>query len=71
MSTYEDKSPCIQGEFNFHYDPVTALYWKNSLVISGDASGEVCLWVFYNLFRMLINVRQFSIEKFTMNLLDS
>lgn len=68
VSTYEEKSPSIQGEFNFHYDPVTALYWRNSLAISGDAGGEVCLWVFYDTFRILINARQCLIGKFITSL---
>jgi hypothetical protein len=47
ITTFDENEPKIAGEFNFHYNPITSIYWKNSLVISGDSGGEVCLWVLY------------------------
>ena len=41
----ERESPPVVGEFNFHYEPVSSMIWHNSLAISGDCRGDVCLWV--------------------------
>lgn len=47
----KQEEPCVMGEFSFHYEPVSSILWKNSLVISGDSRGDVCLWVLIGLLR--------------------
>ncbi len=31
-----------------HKNPVLEFAWRNSLVVSGDKSGKMVLWVYYN-----------------------
>lgn len=39
ISACSGNSPVVESEFNYHYNPVTALYLRNSLAISADLAG--------------------------------
>lgn len=43
----------VEAELKYYGETITSVFWSNSLVISGDARGNVNLWVASALFRIL------------------
>lgn len=39
-----DTIECSQGLFNVHKDAVVEFAWQNSLVVSGDRTGNMAIW---------------------------
>lgn len=39
-----DRIECSQGLFNCHKDAVVEFAWQNSLVVSGDRTGNMAIW---------------------------